>query len=219
MSGGEDVLDTGPSAKLVRVVDTSGGDRTDGAGDTSDERELVQRAAREGDADAFAELYRRHLPRIHAFAYRRTGSREIAEDITSATFERALRSLHRFRWQPGGFAPWLFRIAANEIVDHHRRVGRSRSDRARRAAVALAPGPEPAPDELAAGSDRNLLDAMSSLSPRYQRALTLRYLSGLDPTSAAAALGVSKPTMAVVVHRATAALRRSLEQLEADGAT
>jgi RNA polymerase sigma factor (sigma-70 family) len=51
---------------------------------------------------------------------------------------------------------------------------------------------------------------MERLSPRYQRALALRYLAGLTPDEAAAALGVSKATMAVVVHRATRALRRAL---------
>lgn len=41
-----------------------------------DERELVERA--KTDRDALAELYRMYLPRIHAFAYRRTGDRQVA---------------------------------------------------------------------------------------------------------------------------------------------
>jgi RNA polymerase sigma factor (sigma-70 family) len=57
-----------------------------------------------------------------------------------------------------------------------------------------------------------LLMAMDRLSPRYQRALELRYLAGLTPEEAAAALGTSKATMAVVVHRATRALRRALAE-------
>ena len=56
---------------------------------------------------------------------------EAAEDVTSAAFERALRHLGAFRWRPGGFGPWLFRIAANELVDHYRRIGPR----------GLAPGP------------------------------------------------------------------------------
>ena len=72
------------------------------------------------DPTAFAELYRRYLPRVHGFAYRRTGAVEVAEDITSAAFERALRNLPSFKWQPGGFGPWLFRIVSNELVDHYR---------------------------------------------------------------------------------------------------
>ena len=176
-----------------------------------DERDLVERAR--SDADAFAELYRRYLPRVHAYAFRRTGSREVAEDLTSATFERALRSLDRFQWRPGGFGPWLFRIAANELVDHQRRIGRSRSARAQRAAAVLSHAPDASVDDRAvAAVDADLVAAIGRLNPRYQRALGLRYLAGLDPAGAARAMGVSKPTMAVIVHRATAALRRVLDE-------
>ena len=81
-------------AGAIRAVDTGTLAGVDGrAGDEADERELVERAR--VDPSAFAELYRRYLPRVHAFAYRRTGAVEVAEDITSAAFERALRNLRR----------------------------------------------------------------------------------------------------------------------------
>ena len=165
---------------------------------------------------AFAELYRRYLPRVHAFAYRRTGAVEVAEDITSAAFERALRNLHAFRWQPGGFGPWLFRIVANELADHYRRAGRAATARSGEAARRLLPDQPPDPaDEVGARDDvATLLGAMDRLSPRYQQALALRYLAGLSADEAASAMGMSKPTMAVLVHRATRALRRTLQAEE-----
>jgi RNA polymerase sigma-70 factor (ECF subfamily) len=164
------------------------------------------------DPAAFAELYRRYLPRVHAFAYRRTGVVEVAEDITSATFERALRSLGSFRWERGGFGPWLFRIVSNELADHYRRRGRASSPRAAGAAVNLHAEPPRDPAEVADARDAvdELQAAMDTLNPRYQRALELRYLAGLTSDEAAAALGTSKATMAVVVHRATRALRRAM---------
>jgi RNA polymerase sigma-70 factor (ECF subfamily) len=176
----------------------------------SDERALVERAR--VDPMAFAELYRRYLPRVYAFSYRRTGVVEVAEDVTSAAFERALRNIGTFTWRPGGFGPWLFRIAANELVDHYRRTGRAGSPRAEDAARRLQAqaAPDPADELDARDSVAELLAAMDRLSPRYQRALALRYLSGLTPDEAAAALGTSKATMAVVVHRASRALRRTL---------
>lgn len=176
----------------------------------SDERALVERAR--GDPSAFAELYRRYLPRVHAFALRRTGVIEVAEDVTSATFERALRNLAQFSWRPGGFGPWLFRIAANELVDHHRRTRRDGSPRAEVAARRLhaEAAPDPADEVHVRDAVAQMLAAMDSLSPRYQQALSLRYLSGLTPDEAAAALGISRTTMAVVVHRASRALRRAM---------
>ena len=166
------------------------------------------------DPSAFAELYRRYLPRVHAFAYRRTGTTEVAEDITSAAFERALRNLHAFTWRPGGFGPGLFRIVSNELVDHSRRTGRAASDRSTDAARRLLPAASPDPaDEVGQRDDvAEVLAAMNRLNPRYQQALALRYFADLSPDEAAAAMGTSKATMAVVVHRATRALRKALAE-------
>jgi RNA polymerase sigma-70 factor (ECF subfamily) len=179
-----------------------------------DEQALVERARTE--PDAFAELYRLYLPRIHAFAYRRCRSRELAEDITAATFEQALRSLDSFRWRGGGFGPWLFRIAANELVDHYRGEQRARAQRGQRAAQALGAEP-PAHDDLERVEDGfpptgQLVTALAALNPRYQRAISLRYLSGLSHAEAAEAMGASKRVMAVTLHRALRALRREIER-------
>jgi len=184
----------------------------DGQRDVADERALVEQAR--VDPGAFAELYQRYLPRVYAFAYRRTGVVETAEDVTSAAFERALRNLGEFRWQGAGFGPWLFRIVANELVDHYRAAGRAASDRGQGAAQHLHADPPGDPADLVSLRDevREVLDAMDRLSPRYQQALSLRYLSGLGSEEAAAALGTSRATMAVVVFRATRALRRELER-------
>jgi RNA polymerase sigma-70 factor (ECF subfamily) len=180
-----------------------------------DERELVERAKTE--PAAFGELYRRYLPRVHAYAWRRTGSRDAAEDITASVFEAALRGLPRYRWHPGGFAPWLFRIAANQVVDHHRREGRGTTDRGQRAMALMAdPGIGGRVDEgdaalLARDDAEEVRAALAGLRPRYQRAIDLRYLTGLDPTEAAKAMGLAKPAFAVVLSRALKALRRALE--------
>ena len=168
------------------------------------------------DPDAFAELYRRYVDRVHAYARRRTGSCEAAEEITSATFEKALRGLHRFRWGPGGVGPWLFRIAANELTDHHRRQGRRRGDRRQRAVDRLADRVAFDDLETVENADRvmQLRIALDGLNPRYQRALSLRHLAGLDHHDAARAMGLSPKVMAVLVHRATAALAKQMEILD-----
>lgn len=172
-----------------------------------DERKLVESART--DPDAMAALYRRYLPRIHAFAYRRTGSVATAEDITSATFERALRNLATFEWRGGGFGAWLFRIAANELVDYHRKEQRSRSPRVTHALAASAP--DASYDDVPMAVDTDALRAaLANLNPRYERAISLRYLSGLSHDEAAAAMGASKPVMAVTLHRAMAALRKAM---------
>lgn len=178
--------------------------------DRFDERTLVE-AARH-DANAFADLYRRYVDRIYGYAFRRSNSQTIAEDVTSATFEKALRGLGAYRWREPGIGPWLFRIASNELVDVYRRTDRQERTRQRMQA-SLANVDELDPAQLDEGAE--VRAALSGISPRYQRVLTLRYFADLTNEEAAAAMGLSRRTMAVVVHRATAALRRSLESRRA----
>jgi len=182
----------------------------------ADERDLVERAR--VDEEAFAELYRRYLDRIYTFAWRRTGSVEAAQDVCSATFEAAFRSLDTFRWGEGGFAPWLFKIAANQTVGHHRREARPRSERGQRALARLHQPTTVDEHRVDDTANDQLRAALDRLSPRYQRAITLRHLADLDPTEAADAMGISRPILAVVLSRAMKALRRELERLtEQDG--
>jgi RNA polymerase sigma-70 factor (ECF subfamily) len=177
------------------------------------EEELVERART--DPNAFAELYRRHVNAVHAFAYRRSRSMELADEITASTFERALRALPGFTWRDGGFKAWLYRIAANELASHYRKAQRLNSPRGRRAAAELhADVVEDEPPAVAAADNVQLLAALGTLNERYQRVITLRYLAGLSPDEAAAAMQVSKATLAVVLHRALGALRRAMDALD-----
>lgn len=177
----------------------------------ADDESLVRRARH--DPDAFALLFRRHCGAIHGFAYRRTGSREVAEDVTAATFERAWRALPSFRWRGGGVRPWLFRIAAGELAGFYRQERRHQTPRAQAALRDLAD--TRCVDDVLPDVDGAVRAALGRLRPRYQQALTLRFFGGLGPAEAAAAMDCSRPTYAVTVHRALRALRSAL----ADGDT
>lgn len=191
-----------PSADSGAVID---GESREG---NADEHVLVERART--DPDAFAELYRRYVGRIHAFALRRTGSREAAEDITSATFERALDRLDRYRWRPSGFGPWLFRIAANQVAEHHRQRARHSTEQAQ---LALSRhhrrGVDPV--ECDPAEREQLLAALETLSARHQQVLSLRYFADLTPGEAATAMGMTKGAFAVALHRARRSLARAME--------
>jgi RNA polymerase sigma-70 factor (ECF subfamily) len=183
--------------------------------DREPERACVERA-RSGEPDAFASLYREYLPRIHAFAYRRTHSRELAEDVTAATFERAFRQLDRFEWRGGGFGAWLFRIASNELADHYRRQQRSRGERGQQAMSALhSASAHDDVDRVERGGEgtRRLMAALATLNPRYQEAIQLRYLAELSHEEAAEAMGASKPVMAVTLTRAMKALKKAMDKM------
>ncbi len=178
-----------------------------------DEAALVEQART--DRAAFGELYRRHVGAVHGYAYRLTGSATQAEDLTSLAFERALRFLPTYRWQPGGIRPWLMRIVANEANGWFRQQARQQRPATQRAMRVLS-------DDGSAGSAEDVLGldsgadqvalraALASLPDHAREVIGLRYLAGLDADDAAVALGCTKAALAVRLHRALGALRRAL---------
>ena len=75
---------------------------------------------------SWEELVRDHSARVYRLAYRLTGNRPDAEDLTQDVFVRVFRSLHRF--QPGTFEGWLHRITTNLFLDGARRRQKIRFD-------------------------------------------------------------------------------------------
>jgi RNA polymerase sigma factor (sigma-70 family) len=66
-------------------------------------------------------------------------------------------------------------------------------------------------DPLIRDDDCQLIRAaIAQLSPRHQQAINLRYLADLSNEEAANAMGLTRPHMAVTLHRAVAALRKLL---------
>ena len=129
----------GPDLALMTV---SSGAPTPGSGPgtfgdhdqaTSSETDAAERErlialvelARGGDKEAFGLLYDHYQPSVYRFLYYRTRSATLAEDLTSDTFFRALRSMDSFRWQGRDFGAWLMTIARNLMTDHFK-AGRTR---------------------------------------------------------------------------------------------
>lgn len=186
------------------------------ATESTDEPSLVERAQR-GDAVAVATLYRRYVDRIYRFAFRRMGAHHRAEEVTAATFERALRALPDFVWRGAGFEPWLFRIASNECAAWYRREQRSSRPRARVALVAYAsdhPVADAAAQVEATDESERVRRALRTLHPRYQEVISLRYFADLSTAEAADAMGCSKAVLSVTLHRALSALQGALERDE-----
>jgi RNA polymerase sigma-70 factor (ECF subfamily) len=175
------------------------------------ERSLVDRART--DRAAFAALYRMHVRTVFGFAYRRCGSKEVAEEATSATFERALRSFDQFEWRAGGMRPWLLRIASNEVAEIYRVHSRGESRRGQMAMRALAN--DATAVDSSGGAERVDLAAMHAaldrLPERYRAVISLRYLAGLSANDASAEMECSNTVLAVTLHRALGALRREMQ--------
>lgn len=183
-----------------------------------DEADLVERA--KIDPAAFGALYNRYVERIYGYALRETRDVSTAQDITAATFESALRHIRRFHWRDMGLAPWLYRIARNEIIQHHRRNKRFSpltTDERTGAPERGARGGEERPIESAVLSgerNRALREALDRLSPDDHDVLTLRFLEQLPTEEVAQILDWSRDKVYVRLHRALGRLRVHLSETE-----
>ena len=68
----------------------------------------------------FGEVYDTYAQKIYQFIYYKTYNKEIAEDLVSQTFLRALEKLHYFDPAKGTMSAWLYQIARNIVADHYR---------------------------------------------------------------------------------------------------
>lgn len=161
------------------------------------DRDLV-RAARSGDSDAAAALFRRYWPSAWRAAFALVRRRELADDVASDAFERAFAALDRFD-DRRPFSPWLHRIVANRALDILRAERRLSGEE-------LVEPVDSVPDLRVA--DKELLAAVDSLSLERRVVVLLRYGVGMTPKEIAAVLDLPVGTV-------NSRLARSLEQLRA----
>lgn len=147
--------------------------------------------ARNGDKEAFGQLYDHYQPSVYRFLYYRVGSMTLAEDLTAETFFRALRSMHSFRWQGKDFGAWLMTIARNLTADHFK-AGRTRLEQTTEDMQTLdstSEGPEL--EVLASLTNESLLRALGELPTEQRECLIMRFLQGLSIAETAEILGRS----------------------------
>ncbi|MFB9375562.1 RNA polymerase sigma factor SigE [Kineococcus gynurae] len=156
------------------------------------------------------EVVREHSARVYRLAYRLTGNRHDAEDLTQEVFVRVFRSLSSY--QPGTFEGWLHRITTNLFLDQVRRKQRIRFDALGDDANDRLPSTDVGPER--AFEHRNLDDdvqsALDALAPDFRAVVVLCDIEGLSYEEIAATLGVKLGTVRSRIHRGRAQLRTAL---------
>lgn len=180
------------------------------------DRELVD-AAREGDAEAFGALVRRHQKRIYRLAVHLLRDAAEAEDVTQDTFVRAYGALDRFDGRSEPFT-WMYRIAVNLSLNaiRSRKSGRKATtpdDPRIEGILADLKSVEADPARLATQRQaaNALCDGIDELSETLRTTLILVSVDGLSHGEAAAVLGCPEGTVAWRVHEARKKLRAYLE--------
>ena len=174
---------------------------------------LVERA-QAGETEAFGLIYDRYVDTVFRFVYFRVGNRQLAEDLTSDTFLRALKRIGSFTWQGRDLGAWLVTIARNLVADHFKSgryrlevttgdvMDAEREDR----------GPEGSPEAAVVDHITNvaLLTAVKQLNPEQQECIVLRFLQGFSVAETARAMGKNEGAIKALQYRAVRALARLL---------
>lgn len=172
----------------------------------TDERALMARVGA-GDAAAFERIVERHLPMLHALAWRMLGDPGDAEDVVQESLVKLW--VNAKGWQPagGGLGAWLRRIATNACLDRLRKP-RMLSDEGL---------PERADDGPAADA---LIDvkrrraavqaAILALPDRQRAAIVLTYHEEVSNAEAASILGIGVKALESLLVRARQGLSQRL---------
>lgn len=169
------------------------------------EQQLIE-SAKAGSETAFEQIYEDYFERIYAYIAARIGNRFDAEDLTEDVFVRALQSIGSFKWQGISIGAWLFRIAHNVTVDHHRKNSRRQSVPIEDTLRSKGPSPEErAATNIAFEKVREVFDR---LTQAQQQVLSLRLASGISVAETAKIMGKSEGAVKASQHSALAAIRR-----------
>jgi RNA polymerase sigma factor (sigma-70 family) len=174
------------------------------------------RFARSLPADELHDVYRNHVSAVYAFfAY--SVSPEVAEDLTSATFERVVRHWGRYDPRRSGQRTWILAIARNLLTDHFRRGSRRSGpslDEHPELVESIRSGDDPAEKQASAETVKGWL---SMLNAREREVIAMRYGADLSAAAIARLLGLSEANVLQISSRALRRLKKELSDRELTG--
>lgn len=186
--------------------------------DLKEEKQLIKKAQK--DPEVFAKLYDEHYPKIFGYILKRVASLEIAQDITSETFFKALKNFWKFRWRNISFSAWLYRIANNEIANYYRKNRYLVSleilqDEKGFEPIALH-NPETefleAQEKLKQHQDfLKIQKKIAQLLIKYQEAITLRFFEKKKISEICEILGKKEGTIKSLLHRGLEKLKELMK--------
>lgn len=167
--------------------------------------------AKDGDKDAFGELYERYLDKIYNYVYYRMGNHHDAEDLTARVFFRAMAHIESYTERGVPFQAWLYRIAHNLVANWHR-------DRGRRKVIPLdefiaASLKSDSPDSQAEDQEERdaLRAAIRRLPEERQQLLLLKFVEHLSNAEIGDIMDRTEGAIKSLYHRTLLTLRDELQ--------
>jgi RNA polymerase sigma-70 factor (ECF subfamily) len=149
-----------------------------------------------------ATFYQENLTRIYTFVYVQVKNREVAEDLTSQIFLKAVRYLD-YQRSSQSIRSWLLQVAHTTVIDYWRSIKRVPTDSLD---VLLEAGWEIPNKDATPGTDNNPVERvqriLQQLPERYREVLTYRFLLKYTVREAAKIMGVTESNVKTLQFRA-----------------
>jgi len=175
----------------------------------TDEERLVKKA-KKGEAEAFGLLYDHYVAAIYRFILLKVSHESDAEDLTHQVFLQAWQNIRSYRSKGLAFSSWLYRIAANKVIDYYRTKKKYVDIENVAEENLIDPSPSP---QKKIEKDLNLSlikKALKKLEPDQQNVLIMRFINDLSHQEIAQALNKSLGAIRVIQHRALKKLKELL---------
>ncbi len=185
---------------------------TPASGEAGDDRAALDLAivgeVLNGRTERFRELVERYQNMIAGIAWRSGCRREDVEDVVSEVLLKVYRNLHQYRPEHA-FSTWLYRLAANHVVDRSRRM---KKERGRTEMPEHVEDHTPIAGDAMEVDERHALvrEALNHVDPRYREVMHLVYVEGLKVEETARVLGAPEGTVKTRLMRGREALKKIL---------
>lgn len=178
----------------------------------STEQQLIREA--QSNIQAFASLYDHYFPKIYAYCLNRSGSKEIAEDVTSQTFLKSIEAVKTFDFEKSArLGPLLYAIAHNYLIDYFKKNNKNDSFDDYREETAPSEELQNAEKEVEVSEmQAHIIDVLNSINERYAQVISLKYYSELNANEIATALNIKSTHVPVLLFRALEAFRKEYEE-------
>lgn len=174
--------------------------------------EQLERVARAGDRQAFAEIYAYFGPRVKGFLMRGGMSPQEAEDLAQDVMVKVLRKAKLFDPAKAAAATWVFTIARNARIDAARRAARRSPEEGD---PTVTPEESPRADALCELKERDqrIRRALEILPPEQREVMQLHFYEDASHSAIAARLGHPLGTIKSRLRLAFEKIRKELDDI------
>lgn len=165
--------------------------------------------AKEGNKEAFEQIYHLYFAPIYRYIYFRVRSKEMAEDLTQTVFLKVYQSISRFRARQD-FSPlaYFFTVARNVVIDYWRKKKEVILDQENLSWLDMERQDKTLSDVKVKIEAKDLIqDGLKQLNPEQQEVIILRFIDELSNKEIAALLGKTEVAVRQLQCRALKILR------------